>query len=44
MFGVLEKILAFVILFPPVYLLFRYLRWYARQDQDHSQDHSKDQD
>lgn len=30
MFRLLEKIFAFLAFFPPVYMLYRYIRWYMR--------------
>lgn len=33
-FRLLEKILGFLIVAPPVYMLFRYLRWYCKQQHE----------
>jgi hypothetical protein len=34
MFRIFERILAFFVLFPPVFMAIRYVRWYLRQRPD----------
>lgn len=36
-FGILEKLFAALIVAPPLYLAFRYLRWYLRQNQENQE-------
>jgi hypothetical protein len=31
---ILEKLFAVVVVAPPIYMAFRYLRWYFRQNQE----------
>jgi hypothetical protein len=35
MFRKLERLLALVVLFPPVYIVYRYLRWYFKSEDKH---------
>lgn len=34
---VLEKIFAVIVVAPPLYMAFRYMRWYLRQNKDEHQ-------
>ncbi|CAN5603169.1 hypothetical protein BH10CYA1_BH10CYA1_11650 [soil metagenome] len=34
MFGKIEKIFGLMVVLPPVYMLFRFLRWYIKQEND----------
>ncbi|HEY9677584.1 MAG TPA: hypothetical protein V6C76_06220 [Drouetiella sp.] len=34
MFNRLEKFLGLMVVLPPVYMLFRFLKWYIKQEQE----------
>jgi hypothetical protein len=33
-FRLFERLLGFIVVAPPLYLLFRFIRWYARQGRE----------
>jgi hypothetical protein len=33
-FGLIEKLLALLVVVPPVYLIYRFVRWYLRQRKE----------